>query len=128
MVNASSTMTGAMAEEEEKVEDVAEDDGATVAPARSGVTDLVRIAGRTSLLRARGGTSLVRAPGGINLARTVPRVMQAFLHYRHRQEGMTSIIRKRGLGASRSHVLSLASWVELRPQPLSASSSSSLAR
>ena len=39
LVDAPSAMTGAMAKE-----DVAEDDGTTVALARSGVTDLVRIA------------------------------------------------------------------------------------
>ena len=110
-----SATTGAMTEEE----DVEQDDGTTVALAKSGVTDLMRIAGRTSL---------ARAPGGISLARTARRVTQAFLHCRHRQEGMTTIIRTRGLGASRSHVLLLASWVELRPQPLSAFSSSLLAK
>ena len=40
-------MTGAMTEEE----DEAEDNGTTEALARSGVTDLVRIASRTSVAR-----------------------------------------------------------------------------
>lgn len=107
-------MTRATAEE-----DVVEDDGMTVALARSGVTDLVRITGRTSL---------VKAPGGISLARTARRATQAFLLCCRRQEGTMTTTRTRGLGASRSYVLSLASWAELRPQPLSASSSSSLTR
>ena len=46
-----------------KEEDVAEDAGTTAAPARSGATDLVRIAGRTSL---------AGAPGGIGLMMTAP--------------------------------------------------------
>ena len=98
---------------------MAEDVGTTMAHARSGATDLVRTAGRISLARAHGGISLVR---------TVLKATLAFLHCRHHQEGMMTIIRTRGLGASRSHVLSLASLVEPRPQPLSASSSSLLAR
>ena len=73
MVDAPSATTGATAEEEELVED----DGMTVALARSGVTNLARIAGRTSLVRALGGTSLVR---------TVLRAMPASLRCRHRQE------------------------------------------
>ena len=48
--------TGAMAEEEEEVED----DGKTVALAKGGVTGLARTAGRTSLARGLGGISLVR--------------------------------------------------------------------
>ena len=88
-------MTGAMAEEEEEVED----DGTTEALARSGVTDLVRIVGRTCL---------TRAPGGISLAMTARRITQAFLRCRH-QEGMTTITRTRGLEASKSLVPSLAS-------------------
>ena len=98
---------------------MAEDDGTTVALARTGVTDLTRIIGRTSLARALGGISLVR---------TARKVTQAFLLCHCRQIGMTTITRTRGLGASRSHVLLLASWAELRPQPLSASSSSLLVR
>ena len=114
-VDTPSTVTGATAEEE----DVAEDAGTTVALARSGVTGLVRTAGRTSL---------VRAPGGINLVKTVLRAMLGFLRCCHHQEGTTTTIRTRGLGASKSCALSPASWAELRPQPLSASSSSLLAR
>ena len=45
--DAQSAMTGAMAEEEEEVED----DGKTVALAKGGVTGLARTAGRTSLAR-----------------------------------------------------------------------------
>ena len=48
--DAPSATTGAMAEEEEEVED----DGKTVALARGGVTDLARTAGRTSLMREVG--------------------------------------------------------------------------
>ena len=54
--DAPSATTGAMAEEEEEVED----DGKTVALAKGGVTDLARITGRTSLVREAGGISLVR--------------------------------------------------------------------
>ena len=115
LVDAPSAMIGAMAEEEEEVED----DGTTEALAKSGVTDLARIAGRTNL---------AREPGGISLARTARRATQAFLLCHHHQGGMKTIIRTRGLGASRSHVLSLASWAVPRPQPLSASSSSSPAK
>ena len=100
-------------------EDVAEDDGTTMALARSGVTDLVRIVGRTSL---------AREPGGISLARYTRRATQAFLLCCRCQEGMTTITMTRGLGAYKNHVLSLASWAELRSQPLNASSSSLLAR
>ena len=113
--DAPSTMTGAMAEEEEEVED----DGTTEALAKGGVTDLARTAGRTSLARGLGG---------ISLARIVRGAMQAFLLRHHRQGGMTIATRMSGLGASMSHVLSLASWVAPRPQPLSASSSSLLVR
>ena len=79
---------------------VVADAGMTVARARSGATGLVRTTGRISL---------ARAPGGISLMRIVLKAMLAFLHCRRRQEGMMTIIRTRGLGASRSHVLSLAS-------------------
>ena len=113
--NVPSATIGAMAEEEEEVED----DGKTVALAKGGMTDLARIAGRTSLAREAGGISLVR------IARTAT---QASLLCHHRQGGMKTSIRTRGLGASRSHAQSLASWAALRPQPLSASSSSLLAR
>ena len=102
--DAPSAATGAMAEEEEEVED----DGKTVALAKGGATDLARTAGRTSLARAPGGTSLVR---------TILSATLAFLCCRHHQEGMTTTIKTRGLGASRSRVLSLASWAELKPQP-----------
>ena len=77
-----------------------------MALAWSGTTDLMRIAGRTSLARELGEISLMR------IAR---KATQAFLLCHHHQEGMKTIIRTRGLGASRSHVLSLASWAELRP-------------
>ena len=112
--DAPSAMIGAMVEEEEEVED----DGKIVALAKGCVTGLVRTAGRTSLARGLGGISLVR------IAR---KATQGFLCHL-RQEGMMTIIRTRGLGASRSRMQSLASWAALRPQPLSASSNSSLAR
>ena len=113
--DAPSATTGAMAEEEEEVAD----DGRTVALAKGGVTDLVRIAGRTSLAWEAGEISLVR------IARAAT---QAFHLCSHRQGGTKTNIRTRGLGASRSRVQSLASWAAVRPQPLSASSSSLLAR
>ena len=91
-VDAPSATTRAKAEEE----DVAEDVGMTVAHARSGATGLVRTAGRISLARVPGGTSLVR----IDL-----RATPVFPRCRHRQEGTTTTIKTRGLGASRSHVL-----------------------
>ena len=96
-----------------------EDDGTTVALAKGGVTDLARTAGRTSLTRELGDISLVR------IAR---KATQDSLLCRHHQEGMKTIIRTRGLGASRSHEQLLASWAALRPQPHNASSSSLLAR
>ena len=91
------------------------DDGTTEALTTGGVTGLARTVGRTSLARGLGEISLVRI---------TRRAMQTFLLCRHRQEGMMTTTRIRGLGASRSHVLSLASWAEPRPPPLSASSSS----
>ena len=114
-VDAPSAATGAMAEEEEEVED----DGKIVALDKGGVTGLARTAGRTSL---------AREVGGISLARTALKATQASLLCHRRQGGMKTITRTRGLGASRSRVRSLASWSVLRPQPLSASSNSSLAR
>ena len=114
-VDAPSAATGATADADQEVED----DGTTVALDKGGMTCLARTAGRTSLARGLGG---------ISLTRTTLRATQAFLLCHHRQEGMMTTTRTRGLGASRSHVLSLASWAALRPQPLSASSSSLLAR
>ena len=58
--DAPSVATGAMAEEEEEVED----DGKTEALAKGGVTDLARTAGRTSLVREVGGTHLARGLEG----------------------------------------------------------------
>ena len=54
--DAPSAATGAMAEEEEEMED----DGKTVAHAEGGVTDLARTAGRTNLARDLGEISLMR--------------------------------------------------------------------
>ena len=54
--NVPTATTGAMAEEEEEVED----DGKTMALAKGGVTDLARTAGRTSLAREVGGINLMR--------------------------------------------------------------------
>ena len=98
LADAPSAANGAMAEEE--------DDGKTVALAKGGVTDLARTAGRTSLAREAGGISLVRI---------ALRATQAFLLCHHHQGGIKTIIRTRGLGASRSLVPSPASWVVLRP-------------
>ena len=122
--DAPSATTGAMAEEEEEVED----DGKTVVLVKGGVTDLARIAGRTSLVREVGGTRLTREVGGTSLARITHKAMRASLLYHHSQGGTKTIIRTRGLGASRSRAQSLASWAELKPQPLNASSSSLLAK
>ena len=58
----------------------------------------------------------------------VLKAMLAFLHYRHHPEGVTTTIKTRGLGASRSRALSPASWAELKPQPRSVSSSSLLVK
>ena len=96
-----------------------EDDGKTMALAKGGVTGLTRTAGRTNLAREVGGISLVRI---------AHKAMQASLLCHLSRGGMKTIIRTRGLEASRSRAQSLASWVVLRPQPLSASSSSLLAR
>ena len=113
--DAQSATTGAMAEEEEE----AVDDGKTVAFARDGVTALARTVGRTSLAREAGGTSLVRA------TRTAT---QASLLCRLHQGGTKTNTNTMGLGASKSYVQLLASWVAPRPQPHSASLSSLLAR
>ena len=99
--DAPSAMIGAMAEEEDEVED----DGKTVALAKGGVTGLTRTAGRTSLAREVGGISLVR------IAR---KATQASLLCHHRRGGMKNIIRMRGLGASNSRTQSLASLAMLR--------------
>ena len=101
-----------------------EDDGKTVALAKRGVTDLARTAGRTNLAREVGGTSLAREHGGISLTRIAHKVMQASLLCHNSQGGMKTIIRMRGLEASRSRAQSLASWAALKPRPLNASSSS----
>ena len=122
--NAPSATSGAMAEEEEEVED----DGKTVALAKGGVTDLARTAGRTSLVREVGGTHLTRGVGGISLARIAHKATRASLLCHHSRGGMKTIIWTRGPEASRSCVQSLASWAAPRPQPHSASSSSLLAR
>ena len=113
--DALSAAKGAMAEEEEEVED----DGKTVALAKGGVTDLARITGRTSLAREAREISLV----SITRAAT-----QASLRCSRNQGETRTATRTRGLGASRSRAQSLASWAAPRPQPHNASSSSLLAR
>ena len=112
-VDAPSATTEATAEE-----DMVADAGMTVAHARSGATGLVRTSGRTCL---------VKVPGVISLARIILREMLGFLHCRH-QEGTTTTAKTMGLGASKSLMLSSASWEVLRPRPPIASSSSLLAR
>ena len=77
--DAPSTTTGAMAEEEEEVED----DGKTVALTKGGVTDLTWTAGRTSLAREVGGASLVREVGETSLARIAHKATRASLLYHH---------------------------------------------
>lgn len=96
--DAPSAATVAMAEEEEEVED----DGKTVALAKGGTTDLARTASRTSLVREVGGTRLAREVGGISLARTARKATHASLLSHHSRGGMKTIIRMRGLEASRS--------------------------
>ena len=113
--DAQSAMIGAMAE----VEEEAADDGKTVAFARDGMTALARTTGRTSLAREAGGASLMR---------TVPTATQASLLCCLHQGGTKTNTKTMGLGASKSRVQLLASWVAPRPQPHSASSSSLLAR
>ena len=105
-----------------------EDDGKTVALAKGGVTDLARTASRTSLVREVGGTHLAREVGGISLARIAHKATHASLLCHLSRGGMKTIIRTKGLGASRSRAQSLASWAALRPQPRSISSNSSLVR
>ena len=84
-------VTGATVEEEEGTQHA----GKTAAPAKGGATNLTRTAGETCLAMGTGGISLVR----IALTAT-----QASLHYRRSQGEMRTVIRTRGLGASRSHV------------------------
>ena len=105
-----------------------EDDAKTVALAKGGVNDLARTAGRTSLVREVGGTHLARGVGGISLARIAHKAMHASLLCHHSRGGMKTIIKTRGLEASRSRAQSLASWAAHKPRPLSASSSSLLAK
>ena len=114
-VDALSTTTGATAEEEEGTQDA----GKTAAHAKGGATNLATIAGRTRL---------TRETGGISLARIARRATQAFLLCHHRQEGMMTTTRTRGLEASKSRVQSPVSWAELRPQPHSTSSNSLLVK
>ena len=95
-VDAPSTTTRATAGEEDEVEDA----GTTAAPVMGGATGLVRTAGRITL---------ARVPGGVSLMRIVLRATQAFPQCHHHQEGMTTTIKTRGLGAFRSRVLSPAS-------------------
>ena len=114
-IDAPSATTGATAEEE----DVVADAGTTVAHASSGAAGLVRTDGKIIL---------VRAPGETNLMRTALEATPASLRYRPHRRGTTTIIKTRGLGASKSLVPSPVSWVVLKPQPLSVSSSSLLMR
>ena len=83
--DAPSAAIGAMAEEEEEVED----NGKTVAHAKGGATDLARTAGRTRL---------AREAGGISLARIARKGTQASLRCRRSQGEMKTVIRTRGLG------------------------------
>ena len=88
--------TGATDEEEEGTHDA----GKIAAHVKGGATNLARIAGRTRL---------AREAGGISLARITRKVTQASLRYRRNQGEMRTVIRTRGLGASRNHVRSPAS-------------------
>ena len=88
--------TGATAEEEEGTQDA----GTTAAHVKGGATNLARIAGRTRL---------AREAGEISLARIALKVTHASLRYRCSQGEMRTVIRMKGLGASRNHVRSPAS-------------------
>ena len=112
---APTAVTGATVEEEEGTQDA----GKTAARAKSGAINLARIAGKIRL---------ARETGGISLARIARKATQASLRCRRNQGEMRTVIRTKGLGASRSHVRSRAAWAELKPQPLNASSSSSPAK
>ena len=114
-VDAPSATTEATAEEE----DAAQDTGKTAALAKGGGTNLARIAGRTRL---------AREAGGISLARIARKGTHASLCCHSSQGETTTTIKTRGLGAFGSPVPSPASWVVLRPQRLTASSRSLLAR
>ena len=109
------TVTGATVEEEEGTQDA----GKTMAHAKGGAINLARITGKTRL---------TRETGGISLAWIARKATQASLCCRRSQGETRAAIRTRGLGASRSHVLSPASWAEPRPQPRSASSNSLLVK
>ena len=89
-------MIGATDEEEEGTQDA----GKTAAHVKGGATNLARIAGRTRL---------TREAGEISLARIAHKVTQASLRYRRSQGEMRTVIRTKGLGASRNHVRSPAS-------------------
>src|SRR4051812_17652821 len=104
-------LTGATAEEEEETQDA----GMIAARAKGGATNLARIA---------GGTCLARGTGGISLVRIALMATQASLRCRLSQGGTKTAIKMRGLGASKSRAHSPASWAELKPQLLNASSSS----
>ena len=94
--DAPTAMIEAMAEEEEGTQDV----GKTVALTKGGVTDLARTASRGSLSRK---------VGGIILARIAHKATQASLRYCRNQGEMRTVIRTKGLGASRNDVRSPAS-------------------
>ena len=111
----------ATGEEEEGTQDA----GKTVARAKGGATNLARIASKTRLVREDGGISLARETGGISLARIARKATQASLHCRRSQGETRTAIRTRRLGAFRSCARLPASWAGHKPQPLSASSSSS---
>ena len=119
--DAPTAMIEATTEEEEETQDA----GKTAARAKGGAINLARIAGKTRLAREAGGISLARETGGISLARIVRKETHGSLHCLRGQRKTRTIIRTRGLGASRSRARSPASWAELKPQPLNASSRSS---
>ena len=109
---APTAVTGATVEEEEGTHDA----GKTAARAKGDAINLARIAGKTRL---------ARETRVISLARIARKATQASLHCRRSQGETRTAIWTRGLGASRSRARSPASWAELKPQPLNASSSSS---
>ena len=123
-VDALSATIGATAKEEDKAADA----GTIAAPASSAATSPVRTTSRSSLVRTASRIKLARVPGGSSLVRTVLRATLASLRYCHHQGERMTTIRMRGLGASNNLVSSPVSWVVLKPQPLSMSSSSFLVR
>src|SRR3954462_6435987 len=109
--DALTVLTGVTTEEEEGTRDARK----TAAHVQAGVTNLARTAGVTHLARGTGGTSLVR------IALMATQVCRC-CHLS--QEGMKTVTKTKGWGASKTHAQSPASGAEPKPQPPSVSSRS----